>query len=44
MMLLISGRGDTPGTLRAARGGLAVPERDWVFPDFLLMGFVLDLA
>jgi ribosomal protein S18 acetylase RimI-like enzyme len=21
-----------------------VPERDWVFPDFLLMGFVLDLA
>jgi ribosomal protein S18 acetylase RimI-like enzyme len=21
-----------------------VPERDWVFPDFLLLGFVLDLA
>jgi ribosomal protein S18 acetylase RimI-like enzyme len=21
-----------------------VPERDWVFPDFLLMGFQLDLA
>jgi len=21
-----------------------VPERDWVFPDFLLMGFELDLA
>ncbi|MFH1475432.1 MAG: GNAT family N-acetyltransferase [Chloroflexota bacterium] len=21
-----------------------VPERDWVFPDFLLMGFVLDLG
>jgi ribosomal protein S18 acetylase RimI-like enzyme len=21
-----------------------VPDRDWVFPDFLLMGFVLDLA
>ena len=21
-----------------------VPERDWVFPDFLLMGFVLELA
>jgi ribosomal protein S18 acetylase RimI-like enzyme len=21
-----------------------VPERDWVFPEFLLMGFVLDLA
>lgn len=21
-----------------------VPERDWVFPDFLLMGFVLDLT
>jgi ribosomal protein S18 acetylase RimI-like enzyme len=21
-----------------------VPERDWVFPDFLLMGFLLDLA
>jgi hypothetical protein len=20
------------------------PVRDWVFPDFLLMGFVLDLA
>jgi hypothetical protein len=20
------------------------PERDWVFPDFLLMGFVLELA
>jgi ribosomal protein S18 acetylase RimI-like enzyme len=21
-----------------------VPERDWIFPDFLLLGFVLDLA
>jgi ribosomal protein S18 acetylase RimI-like enzyme len=27
-----------------AFGFRRVPERDWVFPDFLLMGFVLDLA
>jgi ribosomal protein S18 acetylase RimI-like enzyme len=27
-----------------AFGFRRVPERDWVFPDFLLMGFVLELA
>jgi ribosomal protein S18 acetylase RimI-like enzyme len=27
-----------------ALGFRRVPERDWVFPDFLLMGFVLDLG
>jgi ribosomal protein S18 acetylase RimI-like enzyme len=27
----------------ARLGFRRVPERDWVFPDFLLMGFVLDL-